>query len=635
MPEILQSLRLFHADRLKEHGLEIRREQRIMARAISRAIWHKEKLVVEAGTGTGKSLAYLLPLLEVALDQGVRVAVSTDTRALQRQLLEKDTPQAAKILGREVRAALCMGAANYVCKRKLGLVLGSGAVPPDAEAILADFLAWEEETESGNITEFQGALPGAFRSSIVRDPDQCLARRCPNFAVSHYFVERERQEAAHLLVMNHSLLAAHMALDFKLLPEFHILVVDEAHALPERVLSSAQESLSVMELHELLPAFGADELYRELGSICQGRFLRMKAALPWMNLQSTIQALSLKIADQEKRIDDHTRSLFGDDEEVVDEKLLLLRETLQNLIRAETILSRFSQEEEEPSAVRWIEKEKDKDREEWYFRLSPLDAGSLLANGLHTRLSTIVFTSATLATTREDGFRYFLAEAGLPLSTRTLQIPSSFDYQRQSVLYLPRNIPDPGQEEEFLEAAGQLISHLFGLTGGGTMVLFSSRRALMQVHDVLAGQGLTIFSQVHSGSAGALQNFLQNNSSLLFGLSSFWKGIDIAGERLRMVVIVKLPFKHPEDPVRESREERERHRGGRPFFTMQLPEATLELRQGFGRLIRSSSDRGVVCIIDPRLKTRSYGESMLRSLPRARRVDNFAHLRTAYAELLS
>lgn len=607
-----------------------------MARAIARAIRRQEKLVIEAGTGTGKSLAYLLPILDFALEHGVRVAISTDTRALQRQLLEKDAPQAAGILGKGVRTALCMGASNYVCKRKLGLVLGSGAVPPEAEEILADFLAWEEETSSGNITEFQGALPSAFKSSIVRDPDQCLARRCPNFAVSHYFVERERQEEAHLLVMNHSLLAAHMALDFKLLPEFALLVVDEAHALPERVLASNQESLSVTELCELLPGLSVEELYRELREICAQRYLRLKSSLPWKDLDSTLAALASRIQEQEKRIDDHTRSLFGDEEEVVDEKLLLLRETLQNLIRAETILSSFSQEEKDPRAVQWIEKEKQQDREEWFFRISPLQSGSQIASDLLPKLSTIVFTSATLATTQESAFTYFLSETGLPASTRTLKLPSSFDYARQSILYLPRNIPDPSREEEFLTAAGQLIAHLFALAAGGTLVLFSSRRALSQVYETLQREGSgPIYSQVHSGPAGALQSFLQNNASLLFGLSSFWKGIDIAGDRLRMVVIVKLPFKHPEDPVREAREERERERGGRPFFTMQLPEATLELRQGFGRLIRSSRDRGVVCIIDPRLKTRSYGETMLKSLPAARRVESFGGLRKAYDELLT
>ena len=742
-----------------------RPQQEEMARGVTRTLREDNILLVEAGTGVGKTLAYLLPLCYYALENDVRVAVSTETRSLQKQILEKDIPTIEKILGRSIAAEVCMGASNYVCKRKLSRVVERGDFGPDMAEHLSDFIDWESATEAGSRQDYTGFVTNDFWNRVTRESDNCLGRRCPNYDESYYFVAREKWKRAKVLIVNHSLLSAHISMEGKLLPEFKHVVIDEAHRFPEIYLSSFQNNMSLGELYTLFKGLGAvatpfqdtlEAFHKEVRDsldLFPGRSKRLKTGLNTVHGGELIKNIEGLVKDTEQKLEGlgkGNHKLFGDDEDEgeaelegsaledddgVDSMDELKLKTTMRLERLRNVLHVLGEIVKGPGheEVHWVSR-REKDRNHYYeMTLSPVYTGDLMRVNFLDDFKSVIFTSATLSSSGKDPFAYFKRELGVfadpdltlpeenfrrvekdafadsvrstmntladeeraleesekppPLKPRrtrsgpsaanseigesdteeesgsgdetevdeeeleeeqfrpahsrlmSLWLDSPFDYSRRSILYLPRSIPDPTKEEEqFHQAAARLIAYLLELTEGGAFILFTSQRSLKLVHELLEeseemDKSVELFSQSRLGAPAALAGFMESKQGALLGLATFWQGIDIPGDKLRLVILVRLPFRVPDEPVLEARMDLARNKGGNPFFNLQLPQAIIALKQGFGRLIRTAADRGAVCIIDPRVTTRSYGRDIISALPPARRAMKFGELKRAYLEL--
>ncbi|MCB1308030.1 MAG: DEAD/DEAH box helicase [Leptospiraceae bacterium] len=641
-----------------------------MAAAVSESLNGDRILMVEAGTGVGKTLAYMLPLLHFALTNDTRVVISTETRSLQEQILKKDLPIAQKLLGAHIQAEVCLGSSNYVCKRKLNEALNSGTIDPRMGTALQPFLDWEATTTDGIRHEYNGRTTPLFWKQTTRDPDQCLANRCPYYRESYYFVAREKWRNAHLLIVNHSLLAAHYALEARLLPPFAHLVVDESHRFPEIFHEAFVRQIDCDELqmliHEGQPlnlqeqkqidAFRNDLLHAF--TLKEGERSRLTVPFQASSTDAILKLLTERTVITERSLDDlrSQQDLGMDAGETVttDVRVMELNARLARLKEVRSIIDSFAAGPR-PNQVLWIQNPEGGDGQNYRMHAAPLRPGPLFSKYFYPEIQSTIFTSATLTGTGTRPFTYFAGEIGLRdtesaaelrgrVSTRLLASP--FDFPGQAILYLPPTLPDPSmQEDAFHEQVAIEIQHLIALTGGGAFILFTSTRSLRAVdrvlrrmhgdHNLLDADGLPIewINQLDAGAAVARRRFLEAERAVLLGLASFWQGIDVAGDRLRLVVLVRLPFRVPDEPILAARMETEKAAGREPFRTIQLPQATLAMKQGFGRLIRSQSDTGIVAILDPRVQTRRYGKEILDALPPARRVGNQSDLLRAYREV--
>ncbi len=623
---------------------EPRQEQVKMSAAVEEALTEGRHLAVEAGTGVGKSLAYLLPLLKIAVEDNVRVAVSTETVSLQRQLRDKDVPLASKILGKEIITEVCLGAGNFVCKRRLGRVLAEGSIPPQDTGKLGIFQDWAEATTTGIRSDFTSTMSSGFWEKIVRDPDDCLGRRCPNYDTSYYFVARERWKRARLLIVNHSLLASHFLMENRLLPEFEYLVMDEAHRFPEIFLGAASEAYSFQDMGALARDLGPGSerlartvedlrvtLVNRLG-LFPGQRHRLKSGLDAKEADELAEILLTKHAEISPGPEEDDPGRDNPDAEEAMRTMVLRA----NLLRTASFLQGLSRGPGEDFA-HWITRPDNDTRQNLLLARAPVKAGTRIYEALES-VRAAVFTSATLAASGTDPFGYFLREAGLPAKeVKTLQLRSPFDYENRCLLYLPKSMPEPADDERYPIAVAEEIQELLRMTGGGAFLLFTSIRSLTAVGKLIApfceAEGIELLNQHVQGSAHALTRFHASRRPALLGLATFWQGIDVPGDALRLVVLVRIPFRVPDDPVLETRTELEEKSGGRPFFSLQLPHAVISIKQGFGRLMRSRSDRGVVSILDPRIYTKGYGREILGALPPARVIRSSRELTKAYDEL--
>jgi ATP-dependent DNA helicase DinG len=657
-------------------GFEARPGQLTMARGVARALSDNTPYVVEAGTGTGKSLAYLVPAAMWALrNPESKVVVSTYTKALQAQILGADAPILGRI-GLDVRVAALLGRNNYVCKRRLGLASQDPDSPEAGE--IAALVEWDRSGATGTRQEMGTPVSPAAWERIESDGDLTMRTRCPHYDACHYYVARRTAAAAHLLVVNHALLLADRSIRDGggpgVLPKYDRVVFDEAHHLEASATSATTSRLAWPAVQRaVFPLLGTARRQGALARILKdhatiggsvppdqhGDLHRaveraidttsaVKSELP--SILEDLAGLVLDVEGNPRRIrrEDVTEPLWTDVvgprvercATLLDEAVAALADVLDLFddrplptSRAEGVLDarraarRLGEKAEATRAFlsddeafcRFVSLVRSRGELTAGLERAPVDVAQALRKILWDPVPGAVSTSATL--TVGGRFEHWLVRTGL-FEPATDVVPSPFDYPRQALLALPRDLPDPN-DPAFLETTGRVTVDAVRESEGGAFVLCTSYAAVRwyqrQLREALPASW-PVLAQDATGRTSLLAEFRAHPNAVLVGTDSFWEGVDVRGDRLRLVVIPRLPFRVPSDPLQEARHERIAARGGDPFRSFTLPSTILKLRQGFGRLIRSTSDRGVVMLLDRRLHDKPYGRVVLHALPPARRV---------------
>ena len=634
---------------------EERPEQERMAQAVADALADGTSLIVEAGTGTGKSLAYLVP----ALQSSQRVVISTGTRSLQDQLLTKDLPVLQRIVGYPFVAAPLKGTSNYLCRRKFAAFIGSAPKDnPDWDALRE----WVLNTEVGDRAEVSTIAENAeIWSHVTTSPESRLGSRCPYYESCFVTKARRHAEKADLVVVNHHLFFSDLALrkehpGARVLPEYDAVVFDEAHGLEEVMTEHFGVELSSPRVEHLLRDWRS-HLRDDPGS----------SQNPWMPrrgdqlVMDTANAAQRFFAQVRLRLAAHAMKSEGErfslPEDLIDEPLkalwLELDEALEELyahgnLGAECL--RDDGHEEKGEELRILANRCTRLRNDlaaiadrspgqgdfvFWGRLrgqgvalaaSPVGVDRVISEELLPNVGSLVFTSATLSA--GGHFNHIRERLGLgPDSAEDLRVDSPFNYQEQCLLYLPRDMPDPRDESLQADRFAR-IAKLLTLTDGHAFVLFTSYRAMNQCHKALKATAQFPFLMQGDAPRGALlETFRHTPRSVLFATGSFWEGVDVPGSALCHVLIDKLPFEVPTDPLNEARMARLEAEGASAFEHYQLPRAAIAFRQGFGRLIRRKGDRGIVSVLDPRIVTKRYGRFFLDSLPPTARTGSFEQVR--------
>ena len=637
-----------------------RSAQQDLSAAIAEVFEARGTLIAEAGTGTGKTFAYLVP----ALLSGMKTIISTGTRALQDQLYHRDLPRVRDALGRGLKTALLKGRSNYLCLYRLNQAKGEPKFANREQiAQFQRIVAWSGRTRMGDLAEVE-ALPedSPLLPMVTSTADNCLGSECPLFADCFVVQARQRAQAADLVVVNHHLLLADLALKQEgfgeILPGAQAFVVDEAHQLPDLAAQFFGEALSARPLVEL-----ARDAIAECKDVA-GALATVQG--PSRELEHAVRALRAAMDELPVRGTRRRAAELDASEQAFDaldaalqrlhDAALPLRETAPGfdscVARAQEFLSRLrrwrgeapgdiaSDDFDMPFEVPVADGEDSPPNRtvqaedtgvHWYeltargFRLSrtPLDVAGPLAQHRERSHAAWVFTSATLAV--GGRFDHYAAKLGLD-DPRTLLAPSPFDWPRQALCYLPTGLPDP-VVRHYTESLVDKLRPVLEASSGRAFILFASHRSLREAAELLRGGPWPLFVQGEAPRPVLLERFRASGNGVLLGAASFREGVDVAGEALSVVIIDKLPFAAPDDPVFEARLEAIRRNGGNPFRDEQLPQAVIALKQGAGRLIRSESDRGVLVLCDPRITSKTYGKVFLDSLPplpKTRRIEEVA-----------
>lgn len=601
-------------------GFRHRHQQTEMAKAVTEALEEGEHLVVEAGTGTGKTFAYLAPSILC----GLKVIISTGTKNLQDQLFLRDLPLLRKVLGKPFKAALLKGRSNYLCLHRLDKApQDPRARTREIDALLERVRTWSNRTQSGDIAELTD-IPEhtALWPLITSNNDNCLGQECPQIKQCHLMEARRQAQEADLVVVNHHLLCADFALKAggfgELLPEADAFIIDEAHQLPEVASDFFGQSISSRQLLDL--ARDSETAYHgEAGDMPvflektdaltkQCRDLRLLFGLdtrrgPWQELmqdgriQEGLEAVTRALEALAEGLG--MLAVRGKDLDACLERTKGLQETWQHILKGDAA-------EEE---VRWFETYS----QSFHLNATPLDVAKRFAAAMEAHPANWVFTSATLAV--GGSFDHFSRQLGL-IEPRTGLWGSPFDYQQQALWYVPRGLPEPsdsGYTQAVVEAAAPVLE----ASQGRAFMLFTSHRALRQAETLLRQRlDFPLFVQGEAPKAELIRQFRESGNGILLGTSSFWEGVDVKGAALSCVIIDKLPFASPGDPVLQARLDAMKKRQENPFISYQVPQAAIALKQGAGRLIRDQDDRGLLMICDPRLlKRNSYGQIFLDSMP--------------------
>jgi ATP-dependent DNA helicase DinG len=601
-------------------GYAYRPEQAAMAKAVGLALARLEPLIVEAGTGTGKTFAYLVP----ALLSGRSVIISTGTRTLQDQLFRRDVPLLARALGLPVKIALLKGRANYLCRHRLELATQQGSLLEGERGVartLARISRWAATTKAGDLSELTD-LPeqSSVWPQITSTRENCLGTECPQFARCCVVEARRQAQAADIVVVNHHLLLADLALKDEgfgdLLPGAEAVILDEAHQVPDiaaqffgQVWSVRQAQLLMRDITAEMAAAGvrapaaADAVaaveaqLEELRSTLQAGLRRYE----WASLPDSFLEV---LPELETALSDIATELEG----------LGAGAGLSNCgRRAGSLANSLAALRELPddTGLRWV----DATAGGLLLQYTPFEIAERLREYVESRPCAWVFTSATLAI--GEDFSHFAARIGLP-DARTVRIDSPFDYPLQARIFLPPNMPqpqDPAFAAKFIDACAPLLE----ASGGRAFLLYTSYRGLAEGVQALKARfphpPFPVLVQGEAPREALLNRFRELGCAVLLATGSFWEGVDVKGEALSIVAIDKLPFASPDDPLLKARLEGIRRRGGNPFFEYQLPQAVLALKQGVGRLIRDFDDFGVIVIGDPRLRTKAYGRVFMEALP--------------------
>jgi ATP-dependent DNA helicase DinG len=601
-------------------GYACRAEQSQMAAAVGRALALGEPLIVEAGTGTGKTFAYLVP----ALLSGRSVIISTGTRTLQDQLFRRDVPALARALGLPVKMALLKGRTNYLCRHRLELATQQRALfrgERGSARLLARVARWAAITKSGDLSELTD-LPeqSAAWPMITSTRENCLGQECPQFARCHVFEARRAAQAAEIVVVNHHLLLADLALKEEgfgdLLPGAEAVILDEAHQVPDIAAQFFGQSWSVRQAQHLL---------RDAAAELAAAGVRAPSATEALAaVESQLEELLSALGGGAGRYEwGGLSDAFLEALPLLEGALVAVAGELEGLgagagtancgRRAQSLAAGLDglRATPEEAGIRWVEASAGG----LTLHFTPFEIADRLREYIDARPASWIFTSATLAI--GEDFAHFAARIGLP-QARTLKIDSPFDYRAQARIYLPRGMPDPrhpSYARKFIDACAPLIE----ASGGGAFLLYTSYRALAEGVTALEARfpqpPFPVLVQGQAPREALLTRFRELGNAVLLATGSFWEGVDVKGEALSIVAIDKLPFASPDDPLLKARLEGIRRRGGNPFLEYQLPQAVLSLKQGVGRLIRDFDDFGVIVLGDPRLVTKAYGSVFLKSLP--------------------
>jgi ATP-dependent DNA helicase DinG len=584
-----------------------------MADAIGRVLSDGGRLMVEAGTGTGKTFAYLIP----AILSGRRLVVSTGTKNLQDQIERLDLPFLSKQLGLPVSACVMKGRDNYLCRYRFGAFEQEPLLEVrDERRFLPVLSAWSRRTESGDRAEV-AELPDDLRlwRDVNARADTCTGTKCQEYEACWLTRVKRKAQQARIVVVNHHLFFADLAVRSAygaVIPDYDTVVFDEAHLLEEVATLYFGKTVSAHQLEEL--ARDAERAAAKAGGPAKGgggaAALRDAAREFYLPIKER-----LRVETGRQRFDPPERG--GVD---VEAEWAVLSQSLDEVAKTsdESVAGRASGLKETldlvlkrnaPGYVYGIEA---RGRGNVVLQASPIEIAGLLEQTLFDRLHACVLTSATLSV--GGSFEFFKKRLGLT-TAETRIVESPFDYARQAVLYLPKGMPEP-REPAFFPRAIEEIEALLEMTSGRAFLLFTSHAALGRARKALEAQGgYRLFAQGEGSKAALVEAFKATPRAVLLGTSSFWHGVDVPGEALSLVVIDKLPFDVPSDPIVAARIERIREDEGNPFAEYQIPMAVLDLKQGLGRLLRSKGDRGILAVLDPRLTTKGYGKTFLASLP--------------------
>ncbi len=596
-----------------------RKPQLEMAEAVERAISDAGILVAEAGTGTGKTFAYLVP----ALLSGKKVIISTGTKNLQDQLFHRDLPVIRDALGLPVDVAMLKGRGNYLCLHRLALAEAEGRfVSRQQLDQLVQIRKWSGRTRNGDMAELADIPEDApIWAMVTSTADNCLGQECPEFGDCHVMRARRRAQEADILVINHHLLFADMALREEgfgeVLPSADVLILDEAHQLPDVATRFFGQAITGNQLLELArDTISEDRLEAGEDPELSARAERLQKAVKDMRLAFGVEqrrAPWRSVAEREAMKTAGATLL----DTLTDlacklEPLAQRGKGLESCLRrCGELRDRFAllTGDSPEGHIHWFETFK----HSFSLHLTPLEIAGPFRNKLLQQQTAWIFTSATLAV--GERFDYFSVRMGL-VDAETRRWESPFDYPRQAVLYVPEGMPDPNSPD-YTRAVLERALEVLRLSRGRAFLLFTSHRALQWAAGELRErlQDYPLLVQGEMPRSRLLERFRRLGNAVLLGTSSFWEGVDVRGEALSCVIIDKLPFAAPGDPITEARIEALRAGGGNPFMDFQLPEAVLTLKQGAGRLIRDGRDRGVLMLCDPRLLSRPYGRLFLDSLP--------------------
>jgi ATP-dependent DNA helicase DinG len=643
-------------DRVLERALprfEHRPQQQQMMQAVSAAFAAPRHLIVEAGTGVGKSFAYLLPAIEHVVATGEKVVVSTYTIALQEQLIEKDIPALIAAVGKPIKAVLVKGRQNYLGLRRLMQTsrrqhaIFSGPDDLDALHRIED---WAYETTDGSLSDLDFQPLPQLWQRVRSESNNCMGMKCESYDKCFYQRARRRAEDADLLVVNHALFFADLALrqrNVAFLPDYQYVVLDEAHNIESVAADHFGLTVSAQQMALLLnavfnPQSGrgfvamldagpavqaateahrrADALFDDLAVIAsssRGGATTVKPNCVENLLSPALKKLSAELKSLRGRFDRpddqfELRSLSERCRESADLVETLIKQDKSDYVYWLEAPSASTARASRRAAAPRVR-----------LHAAPISVADILREDLFERTRSVVLTSATLSVGGDDGFRFLRRRLGLTESDE-LAVDSPFDYRRQATLYVETKLPEPNHAD-FTAAAARRIAHYVDRTRGRAFVLFTSYRMLNETADLLADHfeksGITLLVQGRGMPRGQmLRRFRAADAAVMFGTDSFWQGVDVPGDALSNVIITKLPFAAPDQPLLQARCDAIRQHGGEPFMDLQVPEAVLKLKQGFGRLIRTRDDTGIVVILDRRIKTKPYGRRFLNALPPCRVV---------------